>query len=467
MHLQYSSKIRQSLYGDSDARFLWWTQCSARDYSSSVGQVSSISMAQTTATSTERDESAHRYARQVTSEGSNCILGDEFYWVLDSVDASGCRLEPKSLVNKVKSLNLFPSEVVTREELLATRIYLGLFAVCLIAAFLYAGPLNTDTKIIESKSPTPTTVDDLHTKNLSTLSCPCSRAAVNYSTFLSITPHFHPICFSDFVLPSHWSELLARNDSVSAELTAHYRVLASLCQQAHRTVENAQILFGARELISMETLTHLSFNNQTHSFLSGFIADLPADFSRKLSFTIGSFGVNQLLNRFTSNWEVAFTGEDEKYIIATHPRRFSSSNCSCATSSKCFEQLAPNVFSGCFPFDGFRRSKLQNLSISALSDQLFITRWDNNSNYDAYFDTCRPTHCQYTVSDRYDLVHIFTTVLGLYGGKEHKDLHDSIKSSCFYSDRSRSHVWASSNCRSSAVHLSFVEIQSSATIERD
>ena len=334
------------------------------------------------------------------------------------IDAVAPCPEPKSLVRKVRSLNLFPERKTAAEELLATRIYLLLFALCLIAAFLYAGPLSSETKTIVTKTPTSTMVNDLHARNLSTLSCPCSKAAVNYSTFLSVTPHFHPICSSEFVLPALWADLFEKNDNVSLELSAHYRLLASLCERAYRTIENAQTLFTTREIISKETLTEPSFNHQIHAFLVGFIADLPADFRRKLSFTINSFSVNQLLNRFTSNWQVSFTGEDEKFIIATHPRRFPASNCSCATSSKCFEELAPNVFSGCLPFDGFRRSTLHNLSISQLTDQLFVTHWYNTSNYTAYFETCRPLECQYTISDRQNLIYIFTTVLGLYGGKE-------------------------------------------------
>ena len=359
-----------------------------------------------------RSQHPQTAATTVTGMPESVILDGEFCKLSDP------RLGLKSLVRKVRSLNLFASKEAAAEELLATRIYVLLFALCLIAAFLYAGPLSSETKTIVTKTPTSTMVNDLHARNLSTLSCPCSKAAVNYSTFLSVTPHFHPICSSEFVLPALWADLFEKNDNVSLELSAHYRLLASLCERAYRTIENAQTLFTTREIISKETLTEPSFNHQIHAFLVGFIADLPADFRRKLSFTIGSFSVNQLLNRFTSNWQVSFTGEDEKFIIATHPRRFPASNCSCATSSKCFEELAPNVFSGCLPFDGFRRSTLHNLSTSELTNQLFVTHWYNTSNYTAYFETCRPLECQYTISDRQNLIYIFTTVLGLYGGKK-------------------------------------------------
>jgi len=322
-----------------------------------------------------------------------------------------------------RSLNLFPTKIsstdnqMKRDEIIATRIYLILFLLCLIAALLFAGPFSEETKTKIIKLPSSDTVNDLHTKNISSLSCLCSTAAVPHSKILSIIPHYYSICSSDYVTPSYWTDLFQKGDKVSIQLSTHFYVLATLCQTAYRTIKSAQDVFSSQELISVETMTRSSFLIQTEALVSTFISQIPADYRRTLTFIIRSFGVNQLFNVFTSNWKLDFTDEDEQYIITTYPRRFSSSNCTCATSFDCTEQVTNDIVSGCFPFDGFRLSKFENISISQLNDQLFIETWRNESNYTDYFETCHPLECRYTLPDQNNIGFMLTIILGLYGGK--------------------------------------------------
>ncbi|CAF0883031.1 unnamed protein product [Adineta ricciae] len=320
------------------------------------------------------------------------------------------------------TVNFFETEISATnkrfeyEEIIATRIYIFLFVLCLIAAFLYAGPFTDEIKTTTIAYPTSDIVNDLHSRQLLTLSCPCSTAAINYSTFLQITPHYYQICSSEFVSSAYWTFLFEKEDNISLALSAHYRLLASLCDVARRTIDNKKELFETRELINVEAITRSSFETQIDALVSTFITQIPADFRRILSFTIGSFRVNQLLNAFTTNWHVDFATENEYYMINTRPRRFSSSNCTCATSSNCIEQLTENTYTGCFPFDGLRLSTYENLSMNYLTQKLFVETWQNESNYTTYFETCRPLECQYTLPDRSNFLYILTTVLGLYGG---------------------------------------------------
>ncbi|UJR20134.1 hypothetical protein I4U23_023266 [Adineta vaga] len=324
--------------------------------------------------------------------------------------------------SKFWSFNLFQTEIsqtnkqLEHQEIIATRVYVLIFFLFLTAAFLYAGPFNEETVTTIIPFPTSDIVNDLHTKDISTLSCPCSTATISYSTFLNITPRYHSICSSQFISPSYWSLLYEKEDNISLELSAHYRLLASLCDVARRTIENKAELFSNRELINVETITRSSFDTQINALISTFIIQIPADFRRTLSYIIGSFGVNQLLNAFTTNWLIDFTSENEYYLISTSSRRYSSSNCTCATSSDCMEQLTENIYRGCLPFDGFRLSKFENISMDYLVHRLFIEMWQNESNYTTYFETCRPMECQYTLPDQNNFFYILTTVLGLYGG---------------------------------------------------
>ncbi|CAF3839568.1 unnamed protein product [Rotaria sp. Silwood1] len=323
---------------------------------------------------------------------------------------------------KLLSLNRFandPSLVEKRfqnQEIIATRIYIILFTLCLIVAIIYYGPFSQETKSITKKYPTINTVNDLRGRNLSSLSCPCSKVAIPYSQIVSIKPEYHSICSSEYVSSSYIIDVRKKKDNISAALSAHYRLLSSLCQSSHRFIENAIEVFDTFELISVETLTRSSFDIQIQSLISTFISQIPANYRHTLSFIVGSFSVNQLLHRFRTNWLIDFTDENEQYILKTFTRNFSSSNCSCAISSSCSESLIGDIVTGCFPYDGFRLSKFENFSLEKLNDQLFVESWKNTSNYTNYFETCRPLQCQYISPNRNNPVIMLTNILGLYGG---------------------------------------------------
>jgi hypothetical protein len=343
--------------------------------------------------------------------------------ILDSrIDNKNC-CSFGNICQSLRSLNLFAAkhhpndEQVKREGIIATRIYIILFILSLIAALLFAGPFSDEMQTKSIAKPTSGVVNRLHLRNISTLSCPCSTAAVRHSKFLSLTPQYHPICSSDYVKPSYWIDLFQKENQTSIQLGSHYRVLASLCQQAHRIVKSAEDIFGARELINAETMTRSSFMIRTEALVSTFISQTPADYRRTLTFIMRSFAVNHLLNVFTYNWKLDFTDEQKKNIMATYPPHFPPTNCTCATSFDCTEQVVDDIVSGCFPFDGFRLSKFQNESLGQLNDELFIEIWKKKSNYTAYFQACRPLECRYTIPDRNNPVNMLMTVLGLYGGK--------------------------------------------------
>ena len=187
----------------------------------------------------------------------------------------------------------------------------------------------------------------------------------------------------------------------------------TLCHLSKDMIENSLKVFGSQELINIETITRSSFKNRTDAFISTFISQTPSYYRRTLSFIIGSFRSNQLLNLFTTNWKVHFTDENQNNIIGTSPSHFHLSNCNCAISSNCHEQLTENISTGCFPFDGFRLSKFENESLEKLNNQLFVEKWINKSNYTSYFEKCKPLQCQYTYTNKNDLSYILTTLLGL------------------------------------------------------
>jgi hypothetical protein len=54
--------------------------------------------------------------------------------------------------------------------------------------------------------------------------------------------------------------------------------------------------------------------------------------------------------------------------------------------------------------------------IGTLTDNLMIEQWSREMNYTRYFAACRPLLCSYTYTEKFSILYIITTVIGLIGG---------------------------------------------------
>ena len=55
-------------------------------------------------------------------------------------------------------------------------------------------------------------------------------------------------------------------------------------------------------------------------------------------------------------------------------------------------------------------------TLQAMYDELMIEFWHTVSSFDKYYHICAPQSCTYTKSQRFNLIYIITTVIGLIGG---------------------------------------------------
>lgn len=55
-------------------------------------------------------------------------------------------------------------------------------------------------------------------------------------------------------------------------------------------------------------------------------------------------------------------------------------------------------------------------SIDTLAGELMVDDWLKNIDYDAYFAQCRPLVCSYSYTERFNILYIITTMMGLFGG---------------------------------------------------
>ena len=321
---------------------------------------------------------------------------------------------------RFRSWNIFSSSVephLTRAQIFATRIYIFFLLLFMIIALLYYGPFSRESKAITYENPSMDLVDHLNQKNLSDLSCPCSKVAIPYSKFLSIEPQIHSICSSEMISPLYRLDLFKKNDSQSLEIITHYRILSTFCSLSKEYLKNMIEVLDHQEFVTIETLSNTSFDREMKSLVKNFRRRIQFDYRRRILSVMNSFNINQLLHLFTRNWKINFTNEDENYIIDTIPQQFSSTNCTCAISADCHEQLVDQIEIGCFPYDGFRFSKYQNISFETLHNRLFVEQWHNRSNYSNYFYQCQPLKCQYTIADKTNFPLILTNLIEVYGGR--------------------------------------------------
>ncbi|CAF1553418.1 unnamed protein product, partial [Adineta ricciae] len=56
-----------------------------------------------------------------------------------------------------------------------------------------------------------------------------------------------------------------------------------------------------------------------------------------------------------------------------------------------------------------------NETVQRMIDRLFVDDWSINRFYENYSDKCHPTECSYSFVQNFDILHIVTTILDLYG----------------------------------------------------
>ncbi len=101
---------------------------------------------------------------------------------------------------KITQLNLYtidgretdPYDLTT--AIISTRIYL-LFLGLSITNLIIFTSLQIQIQSFTVENPSRETFEDLHNKYSTTLRCPCSQIAINYGSFVSLAPKYHPVLF--------------------------------------------------------------------------------------------------------------------------------------------------------------------------------------------------------------------------------------------------------------------------------
>jgi hypothetical protein len=319
---------------------------------------------------------------------------------------------------------------------------------------------ETITKTVPQ--PTEAIYADLYASHSTTLQCPCTTIVVLRASFVQFNAQLHQVCSSSFIEDSwiknifgdgNWTNL-ATNQFLSRG-AVYFIVQQSLCEMGQRVIESVIREFFRGTLFRAKIIPKQQLLSQMSVIADSMISWSTNDFVSLLRDARGGLQINQLMHVFSSNW--IYSPRDNRnlpnYRIPTSPVPHGS-NCSCAISPSCTapvfvgDQSVPGFVLGCYSIESLLRSTLTCLyngtciqlinfgnlsSVSPLDPALpsrysinstvddmsfgaFVEEWSLNISYSAFFSTCNPAVCTYSMSQRKDILQVITILLGVYGG---------------------------------------------------
>ncbi|CAF0942861.1 unnamed protein product [Adineta steineri] len=375
------------------------------------------------------------------------------------------------------TLNLFgnvnkplPPEEELRTQRRMTRVYLFIVILTLgIVTWITA--LTYQTKTIYMNKPT----FDVYQSFEELVDCPCANVSIPYHTFIDLKMSFHEVCSSDFIdLDSDWMAMLYSSFSheIKSEdnvptfqrmALSHFQALRVICETTRHSADTELSLFLNSTFVSTSMIGSDVFYQQIHATLFNFKSNsLSSNYIHSLELIRSMYSNNVFISAFGTNWYTELRGVWPGAKIYMRPQQYNMSSCNCATSKTCVETMklrlesgspwaVPGMLSGCLPLDSMLESTLECLydqscidkisealdssirytpliadhtrfhpvnimKLDNITKQLFIEKWSESVSFEAYFNACHIDKCSYTISKRFNIGYISSTVIAFYGG---------------------------------------------------
>jgi hypothetical protein len=356
-----------------------------------------------------------------------------------------------------------------QQEVVATRLYFLLISVSTTILIFYTS-LSTQLHVVTIDRPSVEKFQQLRTnaKYSESLECPCQNIVISYQSFLSISPRYHQICSSDFVVASSdWLSLLnppmggLQYDYDDFRLFAvpQFRLLPSLCVLANETIAKSVELLNSDVIITEKAQYQEVIESKVSTIFDQLRMSVPRAFMRTLDLVRDIAQGNGIVSSILSNWRfvtlnTTFARPRDYPALWPEPRSYGKNNCSCGTTATCSSQAAfngheiPGFQVGCYPLETLLQSTLECLynvsciellrvmyyqsnhtfnalnsslsspsaSVQSIVENMFVDEWKTEISYRNYYIACRPLLCTYTYTHRLNTAYIVTTTIGLYGG---------------------------------------------------
>ena len=357
-------------------------------------------------------------------------------------------------------LNLFESDStesqVIKVERWSTRIYL--IAMLLLLSISSIISLSMAHSIDGYAAyPTQKTFERLVKDHPSTLKCPCTQLSIAYGLFSQVNVQLHQVCSSSFVstewiqsiwIDDYYSFSLYQSD-VRRTLSVFWQIIAGFCQLSDISINSTIERFEKTLLLTPLALNENLLRTETRTTFDSLISSTYATFSRNLLAIESVTAGNQLVSGLATNFDARLS-PDSRLLLS--PRMLG--NCSCLNLEGCprpstdetFNSI-PGLISDCLMIEGTLQSSLEcyyNISCISLlhpsmssiqalkteNDHYSLPNWSLERllqsfmieqvfivlEFERFYENCQPIFCSYTYSRRFDFLHTFTIVIGVYGG---------------------------------------------------
>ena len=355
---------------------------------------------------------------------------------------------------------------------IATRIYLVLVLVGLLIIILLSS-VPGQSEQIEMEWPTLSEYESYP----SDARCPCREYSIEYSTFISSDPSYHPVCSSAFV-SDEWISALYYGDEQSSLPNDDFRsigfsffqTLSMLCRLSRIEVNDILASVNSESFFSLNLLSRSNFIAQISADTNRFRTNALQLFQTRISIISQLIGSSFLINSLhTSMIPVVlnpFQDDTTVRVDLVRLEQEDGSYCNCTVTFSCETPVLkisvpnnswsngsfaiPGLKRRCMPIDTCLHSTLEcffnqtcldtilsyipitfnhtvlvlskssqfhpETKVETLSSQMMVDDWAFNSTYEKYFERCAPKSCFFLVTIRLTVFQIVTELIGSLSG---------------------------------------------------
>jgi hypothetical protein len=182
-----------------------------------------------------------------------------------------------------------------------------------------------------------------------------------------MTPIFHQVCLSDFVLDRCIAYIYGTDYPVNQfaptdflySTSGQFQLLSSLCQLSQETVLDSHIDLSERDFINVEVLSDDSVFERINTVVYEFKETTPKPFLNILSMIRETTGTNKIMTILSTSWVIDTPPVIYDFSTAhTLPLLYQGYNC--ASSSKCV-QPSRSMYAGCYLLEALLQSTFECL----------------------------------------------------------------------------------------------------------
>ncbi|CAF1355935.1 unnamed protein product [Adineta ricciae] len=352
------------------------------------------------------------------------------------------------------------------KEYLATRIYVCCLAIAIIIVTITTSLITRLVNKIEY-SPSFERFLVLTSKYPNSVHCPCTKVGIGYDAFVATQVRFHQVCSSQFVEQT-WIDMMfaAQNRTlISAgdfrtRLIFFWQLIAGFCTISNRTWSEVVVAFDATQILSQLAMSEDLMRTQVYVDLNKQIAMVQSAFIRDLRSIRQTFRGNQMVSGLGSNFYMKYSaGDDTQFQPVPQMAPQTYNNCTCLNIAGCPHPATfndrhnhlitvPGMISDCLVLDGALASTFEcyynetcisllhetvpitlkplsndsdkhfvmKSTIETLLNEMMIDEMSSTIRFDLFYDQCQPMYCAYSYAHRFDVLFVFTTFFGIFGG---------------------------------------------------